>query len=238
MYNLNISWKKENRLQLTIDLHLEGSQLKEGGIKVYFRKKTQEQWNECIHEIQKKVKYKVYNWSSSSGSNVYSWNTAAAVLRPWPCCLLPLGQSDPSTSLNNHFGINKMGSGHNPRSLGFLESLLLILERGKTFGIRILDCDWFKSQHQEPFSVQLLNFKLKPWSRWGDFLRFDEHCKSWPSKQTKRKPWLQCIFKNLHKHLGIFGKYMLKFPRMWRETRVSVAGGLITKTGPKPHYRH
>ena len=27
------------------------------------------------------------------------------------------------------------------------------------------------------------------------------------------------------------------FPRMWRETRVSVAGGLITKTGGKPHYR-
>ena len=35
---------------------------------------------------------------------------------------------------------------------------------------------------------------------------------------------------------GIFGKYILKFPRMWRETRVSVAEGLITKTGRKPHY--
>ena len=42
--------------------------------------------------------------------------------------------------------------------------------------------------------------------------------------------------KTRHKHLGIFGKYMLKFPRMW--SRDACLGGrrLITKTGGKPHY--
>ena len=92
----------------------------------------------CIHEIQQLL-----------------------ILDLGPACLLPLGQSDPSTSLNNHFGINKVGSGHNPRRLGFLESLLLILERGKTFGIRILDCDSFKSQHQGPLLCSTVQLQIK-----------------------------------------------------------------------------
>ena len=151
---------------------------------------TRGHWNVCIHEKEKKVKYTVYKWSI----NVYSWNTAAAALRPWPC-LLPLGQQ--SAVKSSTLSKKRIKNGTKFQFLKLKEEKLL--ESG------FWNCDW--SKPQEGPRSSLFNFKLKPWSRWSDFHWFNEQClgKNGPPNRQKENNDCKSIFKSLlRQHIWIY----------------------------------
>ena len=82
------------------------------------------------------------------------------------------------------------------RSLVFLGPSFKTKKEEKLLESGFWNC--FRSKAQEGARPYLFNFKLKPWSRWGDFQRFNEQCldKSGPPNQNrqKRKQWLQMYF--------------------------------------------